>query len=101
MSHSNLCRKIQAAVNKLPRARCIRLHGSVYMPIGTPDLLIVIEGHAIFLEVKTGKAKQRISQTRQLLRWEKAGATCGVVRSFEDAMRVVELPVEAAHWSKP
>jgi hypothetical protein len=92
-SHSTLVKKIVKALRALPETDVLPLHGGPYMPAGTPDLLVVSQGFAIFLEVKTGKAKTSIAQDRQIERWERIGAAVFIIRDVDAAVELVKFAV--------
>lgn len=59
-------------------------------PEGTPDICgHMPDGRALFLEVKMPKEKPTAEQEAFLSRAARAGCLVGVVRSVEDAVRVV------------
>lgn len=58
--------------------------------IGMPDILCVIRGHLIGLEVKSAIGKQRPEQKEWQEKLEKAGGTYAVVRSLEDAEKIIK-----------
>jgi hypothetical protein len=65
-------------------ALVIKLHGNPMMMAGLPDLLVVIDGLAWFIELKVpGKGATRI-QARIHARLRKAGAHCIVAHSLEE-----------------
>lgn len=68
----------------------LKLHGSVYGRRGMPDLLVIVCGRAIFLEVKVpGVAPTRLQEHR-IAECRAAGAVAEVVTSWEDVEHVLE-----------
>lgn len=59
---------------------------------GACDLLLVVDGRALFLEVKTPKGVVAPNQTQFLLDCDAAGAGAVVVRSIDD------VRVALNHW---
>lgn len=58
--------------------------------VGMPDILCVIKGHLIGLEVKTDKGKQEPDQIEWQAKLERAGGTYAVVRSWEDTEKIIK-----------
>lgn len=81
-------------LQRSPRA-CVwflKIHGSPMQRAGVPDLLVVIDGHAVFLEVKTETGKVTKLQEHTMKKLREARATAVVVRSVDDASRcLIEL----------
>lgn len=83
-----------------PNSVTWKMHGSVYMEAGIPDLLVCIEGRLIFLEVKHQKpgesrahalARTSVEQVRQIRRVRAAGgAACTVLADDEAEWAVRE-----------
>ena len=67
-----------------------KLHGGTLQQSGLPDLLVVYQGRAVFIEVKRpGQAATAIQQhTLDLL--QQHGATCGVATTIEEALHILE-----------
>lgn len=59
------------------------------LPKGTPDLLFVGNGFVAWLEVKTDKGRATEAQYRFLERMQALGHKAGIVRSVEDALRLI------------
>lgn len=68
-----------------------KLHGSSMQQRGLPDLMVVLNGQAIFMKIKKPGGKATILQTHLLCKLQAAGARAGVVTSVDDARRLVEL----------
>ena len=83
-----------------PEAVTWKMHGSVYMEAGIPDVLCCVEGRLIFLEVKHQKpgesrghalARTSVEQVRQIRRVRAAGgAACTVLDADEAEWAVRE-----------
>ena len=72
-----------------PECKYMKIHGSVFQERGTPDLLIILNGDAFFLEVKVpGKHATEI-QLYRMAEWGAAGVTVATVRSLDEAQQVV------------
>ena len=76
----------------------IKLHGSPYQEAGLPDLMVVVRGRFVGLEVKLVRAGESVEHARaratplqlaQLDRLARAGALVAVVVSVEEAMTVL------------
>ena len=65
-------------------------HGDMYARRGQPDLLVVVEGKAIFLEVKRPGQHPTLLQSHRLVQCRHAGAVAEVVRSWEDVSEILE-----------
>lgn len=96
---TNLVRSIRTRIKReWPRSLTWKMHGSVYMEAGIPDIVCCVEGRFIALEVKAPKAGEgylhayeRTSreQRYQIGRVRAAdGAACTVV-SPEDAVEAI------------
>lgn len=57
---------------------------------GFPDVLCLVSGHAIALELKGDGGRQSEKQRAFQQRWEAAGATYRVVRTLEDAIEAIK-----------
>lgn len=83
-----------------PTSATWKMHGSIYMETGIPDVLCCVEGRLIFLEVKhrkPGESEARaygrtsVEQVRQIRRIRAAGgAACTVLDEDEAAWAVRE-----------
>jgi hypothetical protein len=58
---------------------------------GTADLLGVIKGYAVAIEVKAGKDRQRESQKNFQECWERAGGVYLICRNVEETMEALDL----------
>jgi hypothetical protein len=78
------------AINARPRAKAIKLHGSVYMEAGTPDELAVVDGTPYLLESKLRGGVLSPIQRKRLLEWHNAGAVVGVIHSKAEALAIID-----------
>jgi len=69
----------------------VKLHGHAMQQRGLPDLMVVLNGQAIFMELKKPGGKATPLQTHTFNKLRLAGARAGVVTSVDDARRLVEL----------
>jgi hypothetical protein len=81
---------IQSAILKWLRNRriwCDCYHGSPLTKAGIPDILIIKDGRALWLEVKTPSGKlTKIQQHTHFIIRKQAGAPVFVVRSLDEAI---------------
>lgn len=75
-----------------------KMHGSIYMETGIPDVLCCVEGRLIFLEVKHRKpsesedhayARTSVEQVRQIRRIRAAGGAACTVLDEDEAVWAV------------
>jgi hypothetical protein len=66
--------------------------GGRWATTGIPDLLVVIDGRACFLEVKRPGCKPTPLQAHRIAEIQAAGAVAEVVRSWDEAKTVLGLP---------
>jgi len=100
-NETGLVREIVRAVRAAhPDAWCFKVHGSPTQTIGTPDLLIVVQGRMIAAEVKHQKpgesrehalSRATAVQRRQIEVLRKAGAVADVVLSAEETLALIDL----------
>jgi hypothetical protein len=92
-SKAPLEKSITATIAKGLRARgcyVAKIHGGLYGTAGIPDLLVCWKGTFIGLEVKRpGGAGATPQQAAQLEGIKRAGGTSAVVRSFDEALAVL------------
>lgn len=90
MKENMIQRKIIQALKKDKQAVVINLHGGPFHQSGLPDLLVIRNGAATFLEVKRPKCKPTLLQECMMRKLHKAGAMAEVVHD----------PAEAVHLMK-
>ena len=81
-----------------PTSATWKMHGSIYMETGIPDVLCCVEGRLIFLEVKhrkPGESEARaygrtsVEQVRQIRRIRAAGGAACTVLDEDGAVKAV------------
>lgn len=81
-----------------PTSATWKMHGSIYMETGIPDVLCCVEGRLIFLEVKhrkPGESEARaygrtsVEQVRQIRRIRAAGGAACTVLDEDEALWAV------------
>lgn len=84
----------------------MKVHGSPYQMTGVPDLLVVVSGRLIGIEVKfprpgesTEGTLSRVSpgQWAQIKRIRMAGGVAGPALSVDSALSLIELALSAQH----
>lgn len=88
MKESDLHRKIIAYL-KAKGIWCVKLPGTVWLR-GMPDILAIVNGRAVFLEVKVPGGEATLLQVRMMDQLRKAGAIAEVVTSVSEALSVIE-----------
>lgn len=88
-AESTLTARILKALNRLPRTKAIKLHGSRYQEAGTPDLVCISNGIPFLLEVKTDDEQPTKIQRHRMDQWRRVGAIVAVIRSVSDAKKIV------------
>ncbi len=92
-SESLLVRRILKALNDHPRIKAIKIHGSVYMEIGTPDIVGCFNSQTFLFEVKTDDGKISNIQLKRLGEWSATGAIAYVIRSVDEAFDKLGIEV--------
>ena len=72
----------------------VKLHGGAYQPAGLPDLLVVHDGSACFMEVKKPGSKPSWRQEVEIRKIRNAGVVAAVVTSTEEALYVLGLALK-------
>lgn len=94
---SEVTRPLLEALNALPGAMAFRLNSGVakrggrtimLCPIGTPDILAVIHGRAVFFETKLGRGKATDEQIDMHSRLRRTGALVFVVDSVAKGVEI-------------
>ena len=62
----------------------IKVHGSVYQKVGTPDILGCIDGRFVGIEVKQENGRPSTIQIEIIEKIKKTGGLALIVYSFED-----------------
>jgi len=85
---------IVAAIVRVAKADgwwVMKIHGGPYQLAGVPDLLLLKNGNAMFMEVKQPGKKPTPLQARRMAEIEReGGAACHVVTSKEQARELLE-----------
>ena len=96
MSESrNITSPAVKAINALPRARAIKLHGSIFMEAGNPDVFACATiakpyAETFALEGKRAKKGPRVLQQKRLASWAAAGAVTGIFHTVAEAVAIVQ-----------
>ena len=76
---------ILAYLNSMDRAWAVKVHAGAQQGRGVPDILGVVDGRSLALEVKRAKGGRLTAiQEWNLRRWRTAGAIAGVVTGVAD-----------------
>lgn len=91
---SGLEKKVENSIKKyLDKlgAYYLKVHGSMYQPAGTPDILACINGQFVGIEVKRpGGGTVSALQQSKLKKIENAGGVAVVARSVEDVSAMLK-----------
>ena len=88
-SEKSLVNRVLRELNSWDHTKAIKIHGSLYGRVGTPDILGCTHGRMFTLEAKSiGKSPSKI-QHHELRQWELAGATVRWFTSYQDAIDTV------------
>jgi hypothetical protein len=86
---STIVRNILAYLNGLEGCKAIKIHGSLYMEAGTPDIIGSYHGFMFLLEVKRPSGKATGIQLARMRQWGDTRAFVKIVRSREEAHGVI------------
>jgi len=97
-SESIIVTSILKYLNSVPRCRAIKIHGSVFMQAGTPDIFGCIHvhhddlhvGQMLCFEAKVPGNKPTPIQEHELKSWWECGAICAVVHSVDEVKHILE-----------
>lgn len=80
-----LANKIKNYLNKQPECKCIKIHGSMYTELGTPDIIGCYKGRMFAFEVKMPGKEKTITKIQKfrLEEWMRSGAIVGMVSSID------------------
>lgn len=90
---------LKAIKAQYPDSYCIKIHGSIYMATGFPDLMCFIEGQAYGLEVKRQRSGESFERARNrstplqkltIGKLRRAGIVADVVLSPAEAVAVIQ-----------
>lgn len=89
MNESEITKQIKEYLKTIDGCFFWKEHGGQFGQAGLPDIIVCLGGRFIALEVKTEKGKTTVLQEITLRKIRKAGGTAEVVRSVEDARRII------------
>ncbi len=94
--------RIRDRLAKLSRCKAVKNHGSVFSEKGNPDIFGSYCGAAFVLEVKNEAGRLSVIQMHRLIEWQKSGAICGAVRTWDEALMILtgELRQGPREWRK-
>lgn len=86
---STITKGILFCLNRIEQCKAIKIHGSVYQEVGTPDIIGSYRGMMFLLEVKRPGCEVTEIQAYRLKEWGRTGALARVVHDSDEAVRVV------------
>lgn len=101
-------RIVSAISREWPGSFVLKVHGGAFQTAGIPDLLVVMEGRLVGIEVKArrpGESIERLTKRVSWLQWgvidnlRAAGAVAGVVWTVEDALALVRASLSGEDYS--
>jgi hypothetical protein len=90
MTEAALTKQVVRELKRRKLWHC-KLHGGPMQRAGLPDFLVVIDGRAIFLELKGDGGQVTPLQSVTMQRLETAGAKTAVVRSLGDLTKALSI----------
>lgn len=90
MKESELIKQISNYLKTVPNLFFWKEHGGMYGTAGIPDLIVCYKGRFIGFEAKVGKNKETVLQGITIKQIIAAGGLALVVRSVEEARKVIE-----------
>lgn len=87
---STLVRKISLWLNR-EKVWHFKVHGSMFQKAGIPDIIAVVDGYAVFMEVKTASGSLTKIQRHVIGLIRAAGASVNVVRCLEEVQELIEI----------
>ena len=88
MSEAAIVKKIMAYL-RAQGAWCMKTHGGAYQQAGVPDIAAVLNGQAIYIEVKRPGEKATKIQNLVMGKLKEVGAVVGVATSVEDVEAIL------------
>lgn len=85
---SKLVNEIRNEIKRLG-GKSIKIHGSQYIEIGSPDILGCLKGKTLAIECKLISEEPSKIQQYRLEEWRKSGAITGVAHSLEEAKTII------------
>lgn len=96
MSEASLNARVVRFINRCPRAKAIKIHGTSHTRAGTPDVVGSVRGRSFAIEGKVGRGVTTARQERELLSWGDSGALTGVYRTVSEAAALLGLSDQLA-----
>lgn len=90
MNESEIVKQIKEYLKTVKGCFFWKEHGGQFGTAGIPDLIICFKGRFVALEVKTATGKTTVLQAITQKRIQEAGGIAAIVRSVDDARRVIE-----------
>lgn len=90
MSEAALTRRVLKYLNGLPACKAIKIHGSEYMEVGTPDIIGCIKGRFFAIELKEPGKKPDPIQKLRLRQWLDAWAIMGVAETIDEVKELLK-----------
>lgn len=94
MNESELITKIKNYLKTVPDCFYWKEHGGQYGTAGIPDIIVCYRGRFIAFECKVGNNKLTVLQAATIRRIIKAGGYALVIKSVDEAKRVIEAFTE-------
>lgn len=86
----DIVKAILAYINGLPNGLARKRWGGGMGVAGDPDIDACVAGRCVQFEVKRPGQNPTVLQMKRLEEWRSAGAVVGVVRSVEEAQKILE-----------
>lgn len=87
---TRIVRRIIETLEQWPRVWLFKVHGGPYQAAGIPDIIGVIDGRFVGIEVKApGKTATKL-QELVIRRIQQAGGIAGVATSVEEAIQIAK-----------
>lgn len=88
---STIQRQILNYLNSLPSCKAYNMHGNAWQGAGRPDIIACYKGQFLAWEIKTEIGEPTRLQIHELAKWQEAGAFTTVIRSLDQAKRVIRI----------
>lgn len=88
MKESDLQRAIRREIERLG-GKAVKVHGSPFTEVGTPDILGVLDGTSFAIEAKLPGNEPTPRQCHELNEWRKQGWASGVAHTVEEALLII------------
>lgn len=90
MNETGLSQKVLKYLNSLPQCKAIKIHGSRYQEVGTPDIICCYHGHMILIELKVGKEEPSDIQLTRIEQWQCSEASAYVCWSLDHVKYLIQ-----------